>query len=220
MTSGIRARSQSSTKLPGPNCAPRWAPTTKPDMLLAVSGEQLLLDGSPLDSARGREEALPGMLSAAGIASIPFFSDQGAACQPGRSSFAAFPTGSSSKPAQLAEQLKAALHGDPHIHVNEVCFVPADSAVAKSTVAAQLAARTLGMNSAETDKLLNDPDKLLQLIVAADGMKGGGLGPGGGPGPGERERVGWKRRRREAAAESGSGDAAWRRDSAELARRR
>jgi hypothetical protein len=53
--------------------------------------------------------------------------------------------------------------------------------VAKTTVAAQLAARTLGMNSEQTDALLNDPEKLLQLIVAAEGTKGrGGAGTGSG----------------------------------------
>ena len=90
-----------------------------------------------------------------------------------------FPTGSgatSGQVSQLSEQLKAALEGDPHIHVNEVCFVPADSAVAKSTMAAQLAARTLGMNAEQTDQLLNDPEKLLQLIVAAEGIKSGSGG--------------------------------------------
>src|SRR5580704_10351848 len=145
-------------------------------MLLAVSGDQLLLDGTPLESAAS-EKSFARMLSSAGIASVHFSPKITHASL--RKFVRAFPTGSSSKPAQLAEQLKTSLHGDPHIHVNEVCFVPADSAVARSTMAAQLAARTLGMNSAETDKLLNDPEKLLQLIVAADGMKGGG---GSGPG--------------------------------------
>jgi hypothetical protein len=147
-------------------------------MLLAVSGEQLLLDGTPLDTAAA-EKSFARMLSAAGIASIHFSPKLTHASL--QKFVRAFPTSSSGKPTQLAEQLKEALQGDPHIHVNEVCFVPADSAVAKSTMAAQLAARTLGMNSAETDKLLNDPEKLLQLIVAADGMKGGG---GSGPGNG------------------------------------
>jgi hypothetical protein len=147
-------------------------------MLLAVSGDQLLLDGTPLDTAAS-EKSFARMLSSAGIASVHFSPKLTHASL--QKFVRSFPTGSSSKPAQLAEQLKASLHGDPHIHVNEVCFVPADSAVARSTMAAQLAARTLGMNSAETDKLLNDPEKLLQLIVAADGMKGGGGsgGPGG-----------------------------------------
>jgi hypothetical protein len=145
-------------------------------LLLAVSGDQLLLDGTPLDSAAA-EKSFARMLSAAGIASIHFSPK---VTQASLARFVrGFPTNSGSKPVQLAEQLKAALQGDPHIHVNEVCFVPADSAVAKTTVAAQLAARTLGMNSEQTDELLNDPEKLLQLIVAAEGTKGGG-DPGDG----------------------------------------
>ena len=158
-------------------------------MLLAVSGDQLLLDGTPLDTAAA-EKSFARMLSAAGIASVHFSPKLTHASL--QRFVRAFPTGSSGKPTQLAEQLKEALQGDPHIHVNEVCFVPADSAVAKSTMAAQLAARTLGMNSAETDKLLNDPEKLLQLIVAADGMKGSSGGPGGG---GSRQRS-WRRNRK------------------------
>jgi len=150
-------------------------------LLLAVSGDNLLLDGTPLESAAA-EKSFARMLSAAGIASIHFSPKLTHASL---SRFVrGFPTGSGSKPVQLAEQLKAALQGDPHIHVNEVCFVPADSAVAKTTMAAQLAARTLGMNSEQTDELLNDPEKLLQLIVAAEGTKGGGQGPGAGPGAG------------------------------------
>ena len=150
-------------------------------LLLAVSGDNLLLDGTPLESAAA-EKSFARMLSAAGIASIHFSPKLTHASL---SRFVrGFPTGSGSKPVQLAEQLKAALQGDPHIHVNEVCFVPADSAVAKTTMAAQIAARTLGMNSEQTDELLNDPEKLLQLIVAAEGTKGGGQGPGAGPGNG------------------------------------
>jgi hypothetical protein len=165
-------------------------------LLLAVTGDQLLLDGTPLESATS-ERSFALMLSAAGIASIHFSPhitpDSFARFVKG------FPTNTGSKSMQLVEQLKAALHGDPHIHVNEVCFVPADSAVAKGTVAAQLAARTLSMNSEQTDQLLNDPEKLLQLIMAAEGIKrsgdqpatgsrGIGSGPTGGtgdPGGGE-----------------------------------
>ncbi len=155
-------------------------------LLLAVSGDQLLIDGIPLDAGPS-EKSFAQMLSAAGIASIHFSPK---VTQASLARFVrGFPTGSGSKPSQLAEQMKAALEGDPNIHVNEVCFVPADSAVAKTTVAAQLAARTLGMNSEQTDALLNDPGKLLQLIVAAEGTKGRGAGdssggPGGGYGSG------------------------------------
>jgi hypothetical protein len=149
-------------------------------VLLAVSGDQLLLDGTAIESA-ATEKNFARMLSTAGIASIHFSPK---VTQASLARFVrGFPTSTGSKPVQLAEQLKTALQGDPYIHVNEVCFVPADSAVAKTTMAAQLAARTLGMNSEQTDQLLNDPEKLLQLIVAAEGHKGGGGGPGGG-GPG------------------------------------
>lgn len=150
-------------------------------VLLAVSGDQLLLDGTPLESSAA-EKSFAHMLSSAGIASIHF------AANIPQSSLAkfvrAFPSGNNTKPAQVAEQLKLALAGDTFIHINEVCFVPADSAVAKSTVAAQLAARTLGMSSAQTDELFKDPEKLLQLIVAAEGTKGGPGGPGRGSGDG------------------------------------
>jgi hypothetical protein len=154
-------------------------------LLLAVSGDQLLLDGTPIESTPA-EKSFARMLSSAGIASIHFSPKmpQSSLTRLVRG----FPMNNNSKATQLAEQLKTALQGDPHIHVNEVCFVPADSAVAKGTVTAQLAARTLGMNSEQTDELFKDPERLLQLIVAAEGTRGGGgagFGPGGGGfGPG------------------------------------
>lgn len=183
-------------------------PDDQAGLLLAASGDKLLLDGTPLDSAAA-EKSFARMLSTAGIASIHFSPK---ITQASLARFVrGFPTSSSSKPTQLAEQLKAALDGDPHVHVNEVCFVPADSAVAKTTVAAQLAARTLGMNAEQTDKLLNDPEKLLQLIVAAEGTKsgadgaGGFGGPGSGGGPGTAGGTGWFTGPSGSAGSSGSG---------------
>jgi hypothetical protein len=151
-------------------------------LLLAVSGDQLLLDGVALESAAA-EKSFARMLSAAGIASIHFAPK---VTQASLARFVrGFPTGTGAKPAALVEQLKQALQGDPNIHVNEVCFVPADSSIAKSSVAAHITARTLGMDSEAANELFNDPEKLLQLIVAAEGTKGSG-GPGGpgGGGPG------------------------------------
>jgi hypothetical protein len=149
-------------------------------LLLAVSGDQLLLDGVALESAAA-EKSFARMLSAAGIASIHFSPK---VMQASLARFVrGFPTGTGAKPQQLVEQLKAALQGDPCIHVNEVCYVPADSSIAKSSVAAHITARTLGMNSEAANELFNDPEKLLQLIVAAEGTTKGHGGPGGG-GPG------------------------------------
>ncbi|MGA8222871.1 MAG: hypothetical protein WB780_14565, partial [Candidatus Acidiferrales bacterium] len=123
-------------------------------LLLAVSGDQLLLDGMALESAAA-EKSFARMLSAAGIASIHFSPK---VSQASLARFVrGFPTGTGAKPAALVEQLKEALQGDPHIHVNEVCFVPADSSVAKSSVAAHITARTLGMDSAAANELFNDP---------------------------------------------------------------
>jgi hypothetical protein len=156
-------------------------PDSESGLLLAVSGDQLLLDGTPIDQS-ATEKSFARMLSGSGIASIYFAPKMTPASL--AKFVKAFPTSTGAKPVQLAEQLKSALKGDPNIHVNEVCFVPADSAVARSTVAAQLAARTLSMNSKETDDLLNDPEKLLQLMVAAEGSKGGGFGGGTGSGSG------------------------------------
>jgi len=104
-------------------------------VLLSVSGDQLLLDGMSLESAAA-EKSFARMLSGAGIASIHFSPK---VTQASLAKFVrGFPTGTGAKPAQLVEQLKAALEGDPHIHVNEICFVPADSAIAKSSVAAHI----------------------------------------------------------------------------------
>src|ERR1700752_1491338 len=151
-------------------------------VLLSVSGDQLLLDGMALESAAA-EKSFARMLSAAGIASI-HFSPQ--VTQVSLARFVrGFPTGTGAKPAQLVEQLKTALQGDPHIHVNEVCFVPADSSVARSTLARQLATRSLGMNLEQTDDIFNDPEKLLQLIMAAEGNKGGPTSRSGIHGAGE-----------------------------------
>ncbi len=148
-------------------------------LLLGVSGEQLLLDGTPLESAAA-EKGFARMLSSAGIASIHF---SPSVSQASLARFVkGFPTNTSTKQAQLAEQLKITLQGDTSIHVNEVCFVPADSAVAKSTVAAQLAARTIGMSSEQQEALFNSPERLLQLIVAAEGNKGTGGRTGTAPG--------------------------------------
>jgi PilZ domain len=151
-------------------------------LLLAVSGDQLLLDGKPLEGGAA-EKSFARVFSNAGIASLNF------SPKVTKASLAkfvkAFPTGTNLKAAQVGEAFKAALQNDAHIQVNEVCFVAADSAVAKSTMAAQLAARTLGFSPERTDQLFSDPEKLLQLIMAAEGTKRtGGTGANTGTGAG------------------------------------
>src|SRR5262249_44372112 len=163
-------------------------------LLLASSGSQLLLDGVPLGNSSA-ERSFAQLLSGAGLASIHFAP---AVTQEGLSRLVrAFPAGSGS-PNTLAQQMKQALDGVPGIRLNEVCFVPADSAAANLNVAVQLTAQTLGAKPEQLQGWFNDPQKLLQLIAAAEGSRvslgdasasgGGGSGNssgggGGGAGP-------------------------------------
>ena len=147
-------------------------------LLLGAAGTQLLLDGVPLEGTPA-EKQFAQLLSAAGLASIQFYS---CVTQEELANFArAFPTGKA-KPAELAQQLKAAIGDASGIHVNEVCFVATDSRLKDASMAAQIAAASLGENQDTFKKMLNDPQKLLELIAAAEGSKSGGSGAGNGSG--------------------------------------
>src|SRR5947199_214455 len=152
---------------------------TEAGLLLGATNSQLLLDGVPLEGSPA-EKQFAQLLSAAGLASIQFFS-----CiteeEIGR--FArAFPTGKA-KPSELALQLKDALTGAQGIRINEICFVATDSRLKEASMAAQLAAASLGGEQDEFKKWLNDPQKLLELIAAAQGAKGGGVARPASGGP-------------------------------------
>ncbi len=148
-------------------------------LMLGATGAQLLLDGVPLEGAPA-EKQFAQLLSAAGLASIQFFPS---VTQEEIGRFArAFPTGKA-KPTELAIQLKAALTGAQGIRLNEVCFVATDSRLKDASMAAQLAAASLGEDQNEFKKWLNDPQKLLELIAAAQGSRGTGMvGTGTGAG--------------------------------------
>jgi hypothetical protein len=153
-------------------------------LLLGATGTQLLLDGVPLDSTPA-EKQFAQLLSSAGLASVQFSSQ---ITEGELAKFAhAFPTGKA-KPAELAMQLKAAIADARGIRVNEVCFVATDSRHRDASVAAQIAAASLGEDQDNFKKMLNDPQKLLELIAAAQGSTGGGgdgLGVGHGNGAGD-----------------------------------
>src|SRR6267143_7264580 len=163
-------------------------------LLLGATGSQLLLDGVPLEGAPA-EKQFAQLLSAAGLASVQFFPS---VTQDELGRFVcAFPTGKA-KPVELALQLKSALAGAQGIRVNEICFVATDSRLKEASMAAQLAAASLGNDQDKFSEWLNNPHKLLELIAAAQGAKGdgatgtgmdgrgtvatgsGGGGPGGG----------------------------------------
>jgi hypothetical protein len=147
-------------------------------VLLGASGNQILLDGVPLGAAAG-ERSFAQLLITSGIASIHF------APILTQAQFArfvrAFPSGNA-KPSSLAEQLKAALAGETGIKVNEIRYVAEDSSIAGIKVAAQLTVKALGANSEKFRDFFDDPNKLLQMILAAEGSRAAGGGGGSGPG--------------------------------------
>jgi hypothetical protein len=149
-------------------------------LLLGASGNQILLDGVPLGASAG-EKSFAQLLTGSGIASIHFSPNL---TQPQFARFVrAFPSGNA-KPSSLAEQLKSALAGETSIKVNEIRYVAEDSSVAGIKVAAQLTAKALGAQGDKFKDFFEDPNKLLQMILAAESSRGGGGGGGGGTGPG------------------------------------
>jgi len=157
-------------------------------LLLGASGNQILLDGVPLGAAAA-EKSFAQLLTSSGIASIHFAPNL---TQPQFARFVrAFPSGNA-KPTSLAEQLKSAMAGDPSIRINEIRFVAEDGSVAGIKVAAQLTSKVLGAQGDKFREIFEDPQKLLQLILAAESNRGGpgggggglGFGPGGGGGGG------------------------------------
>jgi len=148
-------------------------------LLLGASGNQILLDGVPLGAAAG-ERSFAQLLISSGIASIHFGTNttQGQFARFARG----FPSGNA-KPTALAEQLKSALAGDTSIKINEIRYVAEDSSVAGIKVAASLTAKVLSSHGDKFKDFLDDPNKLLQMIFAAESNRGSG-GSGGGPGAG------------------------------------
>ncbi|HLH08413.1 MAG TPA: hypothetical protein VKW78_14330 [Terriglobales bacterium] len=131
-------------------------------LLMGVAAGKLLLDGVPIETGPA-EKSFAQMLNTAGISSIHFSPqlrlDE---FQQLIMSFA------EAKPAGLAQHLKTALGADAGIKINEVKFVAHDSGN-PTTVAAELAAATLGGVPDHMTEWLTDPKKLLQLISAAEG---------------------------------------------------
>lgn len=151
-------------------------------LLLGVSGSQVLMDGIPLE-ARPVDRSFAQILSSSGLSSIHFSAkatsdDFGILVR----AFASRGTRS----AALGPELMAALSakGKPAIVINEVRFVAQDSALADANLAGQLAAKALGVNGEKLKTWLEDPQKLLQLIAAAEGARSGKTGEGVLPGAG------------------------------------
>lgn len=135
--------------------------------LLGVTDNKLLLDGIPLESGQA-EKSFATLLTTAGLASLHFSKD--VSLEDFGRLVRAF-TVAGSKAQDVSKQIKEALGNGKTgstIKINEVKFVAADPLTGDVSIAAQIAAQTLGP---EFKQWLNDPQKLLQLIAAAEGAK-------------------------------------------------
>ena len=145
--------------------------------VLGVSDDKLLLDGIPLETGQA-ERSFAQLLNAAGLSSILFSNKVN--LDDFTRLVRAFAMGGS-KAQDFAKQIKDTLSESKtgSIRINEVKFIAADPTTGELSIAAQLAAQSLGP---EFKQWLNDPQKLLQLIAAAQGASAGGSGePGSAP---------------------------------------
>jgi hypothetical protein len=143
--------------------------------LLGVSDNKLLLDGIPLETGNS-ERSFAQLLTTAGLASLHFSKD---VTEEDFTRLVRAFTVAGSKATDVAKQIKEALGSGKQgstIKINEVKFVAADPLTGDVSIAAQIAAQTLGP---EFKQWLNDPQKLLQLIAAAEGASSGGGQPAG-----------------------------------------
>ncbi len=145
--------------------------------LLGVSDNKLLLDGIPLEAGQA-EKSFATLLTTAGLASLHFSKE---VTEEDFVRLVRAFTVAGSKATDVSKQIKEALGAGSHkstIKINEVKFVAADPLTGDVSIAAQIAAQTLGP---EFKQWLNDPQKLLQLIAAAEGAtSGGSTGAGDG----------------------------------------
>lgn len=137
--------------------------------LLGVSDHRLVVDGLPLETGQA-ERSFAQLLTTAGLASIQFSN------QLTREDFTRLVEAFSSHGSKAQEVTKniKAIFGDnkqASIRINEIKFIAADPSTGEISIAAQIAAQTLGP---EFKDWLNDPQKLLQLIAAAEGAHSGG----------------------------------------------
>ncbi len=176
-------------------------------LLLGASGSQLLLDGEPLDSTHA-ERSFADLLNAAGVASICFTPSVE------REEFVNLVRTfmeSGPKTAPLGERLEKYFGKDPRsgIRVNEIRFVAEDSGFSEARVAAQLTVKTLGGDAEKVQDWFRSPEKMIQLIAAAEGSHGGlgdgGAGTGAGSGTGLRSAASQGGGSGSAAGEAGPG---------------
>ena len=160
------------------------AATSQGGLLLGASGSQLLLDGVPLDSSQA-ERSFADFLTNAGVASIGFLP------RVQRDEFVNLvkcfmEAGPNAAPLSDRLAFHFADKKNAGIRVNEIRFIAEDAGFSEARVAATLTAKTLGADADKIQDWFRSPEKMIQLIAAAEGSHGksGGGGTGTGTGSG------------------------------------
>jgi len=160
---------------------------SKSGLQFAASEGRLLVNGAPL-KAGPAEQSFAQLLSQADVSSVTFLPE---VTSEAFNEVVRIFASRGPKSENLAEQLKAAFGDESKggVRVNEVRFVPAGSGGKETSVAAELLAQTLGTDARQVHEMLDDPQRLLQMITAIEdsnpgGRTGAGAGPGTGPGSG------------------------------------
>lgn len=157
--------------------------TGEAGILLGISGKQLLLDGAALKGGPA-EQSFTELLASASLASVHFLP---AVTKEEFTLLVKGFAGGGPKAAPVGDQLQQALQGARGIRLNEVRYVAEDSAVGNASAVTQAAAAAVGAALDEAQAWMDDPQKLLQMIVAAEGAQAGGAGGSGGAGGGTLE---------------------------------
>src|SRR5271163_4784403 len=147
-------------------------------LLLGASGSQLLLDCVPLESSPA-ERGFADFLNASGVASIGFLPRvEGEEF----SNLVKCFMESGPKAGALSDRLAVPFtnRGYSGIRVNEIRFIAEDSGFSDARVAATLTAKTLGADADRIQEWFRSPEKMIQLIAAAEGEHGGSGVPGSG----------------------------------------
>jgi PilZ domain len=158
------------------------AATSQGGLLLGASGSQLLLDGVPVDSSQA-ERSFADFLTNAGVASIGFLP------RVQREEFVNLvkcfmETGPNAGPLSDRLARHFADKNKAGIRVNEIRFIAEDAGFSEARVAATLTAKTLGADAERIQDWFRSPEKMIQLIAAAEGSHGHGHGTGTGNGTG------------------------------------
>ena len=155
---------RASLRPPGKSCSRRCRKAGDTGFLLGVSDNKLLLDGIPLETGQA-ERSFAQLLNAAGLSSI-LFSNK-VTLDDFTRLVRAFAMGGS-KAQDFAKQIKETLGENKTLPFASTrsSLSPPIPATGEFSMAAQLAAQSLGP---EFKQWLNDPQKLLQLIAAAQG---------------------------------------------------